>query len=156
MARLQGHVLYGIKSVSVFASRLQAIVTECGKAARTADARDKYFLVSAREYDASAAKSLSAEAPALEAAKATLASTVSDLANILPKLGSCVGESMATKGSARARTHKELRQSVSAGTSMRSSHGHFRDERDADVEEDLEALLAEARATIIKIRGALA
>ena len=42
----QGHLLYGIKSVSVFASRLQAIVTECSKAARSTDARDKYFLVS--------------------------------------------------------------------------------------------------------------
>lgn len=131
-------------------------MTECSKAARSTDARDKYFLVSAREYDPSAAKSLSAEAPALEAAKATLASTVSELANVLPKLGSCVGEAMATKGAASARAHKELRQIVSARTHMRSALGHFRDESDANVEEDLDALLAEARATIIKIRGALA
>ena len=154
--RLQGHLLYGIKSVSVFASRLQAIVTECSKAARSTDARDKYFLASAREYDPSVAKSLSAEAPALEAAKATLASTVSELANVLPKLSSCVGEAMATKSAASARIHKERRQFVSARTHMQSSVGHLRDESDADVDEDLDALLAEARATIIKIRGALA
>ena len=152
--RLQGHLLYGIKSVSVFASRLQAIVTECSKAARSTDARDKYFLVSAREYDPSVAKSLSAEAPALEAAKATLASTVSELANMLPKLSSCVGEAMATKRAASA--SMQQRQLVSARTHMRSAVGHFRDESDADVDEDLDALLAEARATIIKIRGALA
>lgn len=155
-AQLQGHLLYGIKSVSVFANRLQAIVTECSKAAKSTDARDKYFLVSAREYDPSAAKSLSAETPALEAAKATLASTVSELANVLPKLGACVGEAMATKAVASARTHNELQQIVSARTHMRSALGHFHDESDADVEEDLNALLAEARATIIKIRGALA
>ena len=148
--------MYGIKSVSVYASRLQAIVTECSKAARSTDARDKYFLIAAREYDPSAAKSLLAEAPALEAAKATLASTVSELANVLPKLSSCVGEAMATKSAASARIHKERRQFVSARTHMQSSVGHLRDESDADLDEDLDALLAEARATIIKIRGALA
>ena len=100
--------MYGIKSVSVFASRLQAIVTECSKAARSTDARDKYFLVSAREYDPSAAKSLLAEAPALDAAKATLASTVSELGNVLPKLSSCVGAAMATKSAARARIQRLL------------------------------------------------
>merc|ERR1712050_774940 len=104
---------------------------------------DKYFLVSAREYDHSVAKSLSAEAPALEAAKATLASTVSELANMLPKLSSCVGEAMATKRAASARIHKEQRQLVSAQTHMQSSVGHLRDESDADVDEDLDALLAE-------------
>ena len=154
--RLQGHLLYGINSVSVFASRLHAIVTECSKAARSTDARDKYFLVSAREYDPSVAKSFSAESPALEAAKATLASTVSELANVLPKLSSCVGEAMATKSAASARIHEERRQFVSARTHMQSSVGHLRDESDADLDEDLDALLAEARATIIKIRGALA
>ena len=154
--RLQGHLLYGIKSVSVFASRLHAIVTECSKAARSTDARDKYFFVSAREYDPSVAKSFSAEAPALEAAKATLASTVSELANVLPKLSSCVGGAMATKSDASARIHNEQGQFVSARTHMRNAVGHFRDESDADVDEDLDALLAEARATIIKIRGALA
>ena len=148
--------MYGINSVSVFASRLHAIVTECSKAARSMDARDKYFLVSAREYDPSVAKSLSAEAPALEAAKATLASTVSELANVLPKLSSCVGGAMATKSDASARIHNEQGHFVSASTRMRSAVGHFRDESDADVDEDLDALLAEARATIIKIRGALA
>ena len=148
--------MYGINSVSVFASRLHAIVTECSKAARSMDARDKYFLVSAREYDPSVAKSLSAEAPALEAAKATLASTVSELANVLPKLSSCVGEAMATKSAVSVRIHKERRQFISARTHMQSSVGHLRNESDADVDEDLDALLAEARATIIKIRGALA
>ena len=148
--------MYGIKSISVFASRLQAIVTECSKAARSTDARDKYFLVSAREYDPSVPKSLSAEAPALEAAKATLASTVSELANVLPKLSSCVGEAMTTKSAASVRIHKVQRQFVSARTHMESAVGHFRDESDADVDEDLDALLAEARATIIRIRGALA
>ena len=49
-----------------------------------------------------------------------------------------------------------LQQIVSARAHMRSALGHFHDESDADVEEDLNALLAEARATIIKIRGALA
>ena len=148
--------MYGIKSVSVYASRLQAIVTECSKAARSTDARDKYFLIAAREYDPSAAKSLLAEAPALEAAKATLASTVSELGNVLPKLSSCVGAAMATKSAARARIQKEQRQFVSARSHLRSALGHFRDESDSDVERDLDALLAEARATIIKIRGALA
>ena len=77
-------------------------------------------------------------------------------ANVLPKLSSCVGEAMATKSAASARIHKVQRQFVSARTLMQSAVGHFRDESDADVDEDLDALLAEARATIIKIRGALA
>ena len=75
---------------------------------------------------------------------------------MVPKLSPCVGEALATKSAASARVHKEQRRFVSAQTHMRSSVGNFREESDAGADEDLDALLAEARATIIKIRGALA
>merc|ERR1719270_1255569 len=42
--RLENHVLYGIKTISVFANQLATIVEECGTAAKSNDARDKYFM----------------------------------------------------------------------------------------------------------------
>ena len=133
--------------MSVFADRLRAVVTDCGKAGKSADARDKYFLLSATEFDASTSKSLKAEMPALEAAQAALSSTVSELVKVMPKLSACTDNKI-MRGTLfdprRESQSMRLLKSASAG----STGGAGAD--------DMDALLAEARSTIVAIRSALA
>ena len=61
----------------------------CAIAAKSIDARDKYFLSYVAEFDPSPAKALRSELPLLEAAKASLTTAVSDLADVMPQLSSC-------------------------------------------------------------------
>jgi hypothetical protein len=59
--------VYGIKTLAVYASRLQSIAEECADASRSNDARDKYFQSYAGEYGPCSSKALRSELPALEA-----------------------------------------------------------------------------------------
>merc|ERR1712060_946739 len=81
--------VYGIKSLALFAPRLQAALDDCAAAAATNDARDKYFAVSVNHFEPSAA--LRAELPALVAAKASLSTALSAVAGAGQKLSSCPG-----------------------------------------------------------------
>lgn len=90
----QGHGLYGIKSVAAEAAGLNAVTENCAIAAKSADARDKYFQVHVGEFDPLDAKSVASELPALEAAKASVSATVSELAEALPKLSTCRSKAM--------------------------------------------------------------
>ena len=65
--RLAGHALYGIKSLAVFAPRLRTVFDNCAAAAKSTDARDKYFLTHVGQSDLSPLKALQSEVPALEA-----------------------------------------------------------------------------------------
>lgn len=98
----QGHGLYGIKSLAAEAAGLNAVTEDCAKAAKSADARDKYFQVHVGEFDPLGAKSVASELPALEAAKASVSATVSELAEALPKLSVCKSKAMATASIGRA------------------------------------------------------
>merc|ERR1712110_1110957 len=62
-ASFQGHCVYGIRSVSVSAPQLTAVVGDCGAA--TGDARDKFFLSHVGQFDPQPAKALLAELPSL-------------------------------------------------------------------------------------------
>merc|ERR1712057_71096 len=92
-----GHAVYGIKSLAVSAARLRSIVEECGAAAKSTDARDKYFATYVSEFAPCSSKALRSELPSLEAARASVASVVSELADVLPKLGSCRGAAVLAK-----------------------------------------------------------
>ena len=85
----QDHAIYGIRSIAVYAPRLQSVVDNCANAAKSTDARDKYFLSYVGEFDPFPAKALQTELPLLEAAKASLTTTISDLADVFPRLESC-------------------------------------------------------------------
>merc|ERR1712036_78638 len=86
-----GHALYGIRALNVQAPRLQSIVEDCAAAAKSNDARDKYFATYVGEFASCSSKALRSELPSLEAARASVAAVTSELSEVLPKLSSCRG-----------------------------------------------------------------
>merc|ERR1712048_1162498 len=81
----KGHSLFGVADIKLLAASMQSVVAACGTAAKSGDARDKYF----QSYVGEAGICLRSEVPSLEAARASVASTVSELVDVLPKLASC-------------------------------------------------------------------
>ena len=69
--RLDDHSLYGIASVGVFATQLATVVEDCAAAAKSKDARDKFFLSRAAEFDAVAGAALDNELMSLEVSRQT-------------------------------------------------------------------------------------
>ena len=67
--RLEGRNLYGIASVGVFASQLETVVEDCVVAAKTKDARDKFFLSRASEFDPVSGAALDNELISLEVSR---------------------------------------------------------------------------------------
>ena len=145
--RFQGHLLYGIKTISVFADGLRAVVSDCAKAAKSSDARDKYFLSSVSEADLSPAKAVRSEMPSLEAAKAALAATISELVDAIPKLEICGVQSLSRQ--------RIMQNAMQTREQTRARIGHATLPSVFDVD-DLDGLLIQARAAVISIRSALA
>merc|ERR1712032_1059520 len=87
--RFQGHAVYGIKSVSLYASRLRSIIDSCANAGKNNDARDKYFTSYVGNFNPCPSKALRGELPSLEAAKTSMATTVNEILDVLPSLASC-------------------------------------------------------------------
>ena len=85
----EGQALYGIRSVRAVAPRLEPLLDECVAAAKTPDARDKYFLVAVASHDPAGSQTLRGELPALEAAGAALSASVSETVAVVPKLATC-------------------------------------------------------------------
>lgn len=166
----ESHALYGIKSIVMHGSPLAAVVEDCGVAANSKDARDKYFAVAANEHDLSAGTALRSELPALEAAKSALSVAVSDLASVLPQVPACLeaGGLLGAAGVAPTPTRVAgpglaAGNALAAGAANRragrtvgaaqttvaaNAPGHF-DAQEAD------ALFQEARANIIGVRKVL-
>ena len=69
--RLDDHSLYGIASVGVFATQLATVVEDCAAAAKSKDARDKFFLSRAAEFDPVAKAALDNELISLEVSRQT-------------------------------------------------------------------------------------
>merc|ERR550532_3690317 len=68
---------------------MSTVVGPCAEAAKSPDARDKYFMTYASSFDPSPAKALASELPPLQAAETSLSVAVSKLADVLPQLAAC-------------------------------------------------------------------
>ena len=149
--KFEGHSLYGIKSISLNAQQMKTVVDECAKAAKSSDARDKYFLSYAKEFDPYPAKSLRSEVPLLESAQASLAATASDLADALPKLALCRSGAGFISNASFAKMHhvSNARSTLASplGDSISMKNG-------IDVE-GTQQLISEARLTIMAARKGL-
>ena len=99
-------------------------------------------------FDASSTKSLKAELPALEAAQAALSSTITELVKVMPQVRTCAASHMIQGESSNIQTqfHVGLMHKKSRATSQTG----------VDPSTDMDALLAEARSTIVAVRSALA
>merc|ERR1712051_760595 len=77
--KFSGQSVYGIKSLAILAPRLQVTLDDCSAAAQSKDARDKYFSSSVSNFNPASSAALRAEVPALDAAKASLSTALSEL-----------------------------------------------------------------------------
>ena len=88
---MAGHDLYGITGIAIMSAGPQLAMEDCSRAAKTADASDKFFMQQVLEFDPSAKNSYFSEVPALEVPQQTFPkfkssfSTSTDLKNY--KLG---------------------------------------------------------------------
>jgi len=142
--QFQGHAVFGIRSLSVFAPRLRTVVQDCVESAKSADARDKYFLAQVGEFDDAAAKQFHSEVPSLEAAVSSLSNTLSELTDALPRIGECSPNVLAATRSRNASAPLGFGARLASGTTA----------LDTDFE-PVASLIQEARKTIMAARKAL-
>ena len=86
---LGGRQLFGVRAFKALAPEMRGVLESCGAAAKSQDARDKYFPVAVGSFDPTSGSGLAAELPALEAAGSALAAVSVELASLQPELQSC-------------------------------------------------------------------
>jgi len=119
LGTFEGHVLYGIRSFAALGLQMAPVVGPCAEAAKSLDARDKYFMTHVSSFDPSPAKALASEVPSLEAAQASLAVVVSELADALPQLAACKSAPVFLSGvHSRALAGRAAVQSSASGSSV--------------------------------------
>ena len=134
---LGGHALYGVRSFKVMAPQMRTVLEPCAVAAKSGDARDKYFAVAVGSFDPAAGAQLRSELPGLEAADAALAAAVTELAEVVPDVHACKKKGVAFSKKSKSREG--------------SSRGLF---GAAELAEQ-KALFDEAKQTIVSARGLL-
>lgn len=102
MQEARGEV-FGIRSIGVLAPSMRSVLEDCATAAKSTDARDKYFTAYVSEFDSSASQAFMGEVAPLAEAVASLSRVTSDVAEVVPKLSLC------SKGAALARAPRNLR-----------------------------------------------
>lgn len=149
-----GHAVYGIRTLAVLAPRLRSIVEDCALAAKSADARDKYFEAYVSDAAPGATKALRSEAAALEAARASVATVVSELSQVLPQIRSCRGAASFIKTEGSSSVLDKSGQSISEGSAP-SKAALDVDKQNGINTDEVGALIKEARRVIIAARSAL-
>ena len=100
---LGGHALYGVRSFKVMAPQMRTVLEPCAVAAKSGDARDKYFAVAVGSFDPAAGAQLRSELPGLEAADAALAASVTELAEVVPDVHACKKKGVAFSKKSKSR-----------------------------------------------------
>jgi hypothetical protein len=90
-----GHSTFGVKSLKAFSAASGLTVEDCGSSKSSDDVSDKWFFVAAGEHDSCSSRTLRAELPQFEAAKASLAATIGELDVALPNMMLCEPSLMA-------------------------------------------------------------
>ncbi|CAJ1371378.1 unnamed protein product [Effrenium voratum] len=139
---LGGRQLYGVRSLEVRGPAMQAVLESCAVAAKSGDARDKYFAVAVESYDAGTGAALRSELPALESADAALSAAVVELAEALPLIPSCKSGRAASL------------QSMSASAGLRRAAAKTGSSSELDATQK-EALFQEAKLTVVAARSAM-
>ena len=85
----EAHALYGVRSFKVMSPQMRTVLESCAVAAKSGDARDKYFAVAVGSFGPAAGAQLRSELPGLEAADAALAAAVTELAEIVSDAHAC-------------------------------------------------------------------
>ena len=172
---LGGHMLYGVRSVSVLSPRLRAVADNCAAAAKSKDARDKYFASFVSEFDPASSQALQSELPLLTDARAALIAAVSEVMSRIPKASMCrprpslaeiVVDSRIsqTLQQAEARAHSILQHSgranggraLSLGSdSIEAAVAHAIDVEHGHGAASLRKTLGSARAAIVRLRSLL-
>merc|ERR1719326_796161 len=146
------HSVFGISSLSFFSNQMETVAEDCSHAEQSADARDKFFIVSATAQDDAPLNRLRAALPALNVAEASLATSISALFDVMPLVSSCNG---AGEGLIAGRN---LRLERSHGTMSAKTQHRIALGRDGTDEVDLEStelLFKAARAAITNVRAAI-
>jgi len=151
----QGHRVYGIKALVLRASRLQSIVEECAAAAKSSDARDKYFETHVSEFAPCSSKALRSELPSLEAARTSLASVVAELVGVLPKIGSCRKAADFISNGGVYTTHLKGTEAYMRPGGMTTQMAQNVESQSGINLDAALALIKEARRVILVARGAL-
>lgn len=134
LGTLGGHSVFGIRSVSALSPQLRPTLESCNLAARSLDARDKYFTTAVSSFDPAIGSKLSAELPSLASADASLSATLAHLSDLLPGLATCSSKPRASL--------------LRAGIKRSISSSDFDESR-------AESLLAAAKQTIVLARSHL-
>jgi len=151
-----GHSYYGIKSISVLAPRLRTALDDCAVAARSKDARDKYFPSYVSNFDLSATAALQAELPPLVAAKTSLSSVLTQIAAVRSKLSEC-RRLQSMRADVRNASHAQSDSLLSLSrldSSVSGLEELVDSEQDIDIA-GIKAFLASAKETIVNMRAAL-
>jgi hypothetical protein len=155
---VRGRAVYGLRELALYTPRLSTIIEDCSVAAKSSDARDKYFETFVGESESSSSDALRSELPSLQAAQASVASVVADLQDILPKIKSCHGAAafMRSEGTAQIVSQPTMRAMMHTGSSQQSSvMAQYVENENAVGTNGARALLKEARRIIIEARSAL-
>merc|ERR1712032_949683 len=112
---LNGHALYGIKSIRAKAYTNRAIVRDCAEAGINKDARDKFFMTAVPDFDSSAVAGVKATAGLLVAAEQHLGALLARLHAQMPALNQCgsAGALFCKKAALVARHNPELAKACS-------------------------------------------
>jgi len=166
--KLHGRSLYGIRSLSFTAEGSQTLVEDCVQAEKSNDARDKFFLVAVGSFtEADTSKILQSELPALNAARASLATVVSSLSTVLPQLQFCHQQPASMRAPLKVNQTAAKIEAVPshAAWSVSLSQGDFLagmsvkasvvDQQNGIDMEEARLLLTGARAAILQVRAAL-
>ena len=135
------------------------MVEECSKAVKSSDARDKYFFSYVGNANPFPARELRHELPSLEAARASLAACAAELVEALPQLDHClVEETVAHRTRHPANITLQQgwgRLAVRTAQGLQTQTDLVNEQNNLDVI-GLDALLKEARTSILDIRRILA